>query len=407
MNSEVINQFITQYISDNKIISNNSFEKFVNEDVEKLTGYKIYNKNNILEIINSMFLNSNFNPHEKESLVKISSEISRNIVPQINFNKLFSKDFGLSLIFRDNKPTILYKNKILDKNSYDTFFNNIKTNNLNPSFIDSIILVIAKFNNMDLSVKYYCSDIPEPYWNLFQIKSKKYNPNSNSNLKDEYKKYDDVISGKLYYQEKPNLFLFTDDELSLDIMHRMEIVSYLNDNEINIFLQNMEKIDEYIKKTNINSYDEIGITLAVIQAMLDLSTNSMMVYYIFHKMLKFLSKIPDYLENNNNKVKYLIQKINEFAENIFIITTAGLQFSTGIVDTIEQMKNIIDNLEIKNNPNYKPQWNEIFSEQNLGIYNSSSYNPGQTNWGSNDENNDEEEVPPLENDSEYDSDDSN
>ena len=143
-------------------------------------------------------------------------------------------------------------------------------------------------------------DIPEPYWKLFEIKCKKANKYLD-NSQDEYKYLDKVISGKIYEKEvAPAVQIQQQDaedpELKLILMqiaefekkelekssannkltpqekkeqddhHKMEIMSYLNDNEVMVFLDKLDKAEQAEKDP---AYNENSYVNKVIKVYLD------------------------------------------------------------------------------------------------------------------------------------------
>ena len=101
---------------------------------------------------------------------------------------------------------------------------------------------------------------------LFEMKCYKQNKHANQVL-EKYKYMDDIISGKNFAEEHkedkendPELAQILkeikefeeskediSDDKQMDDQYRMEVMTYLDDNEMGQFLEDIEKIDNYNK----------------------------------------------------------------------------------------------------------------------------------------------------------------
>lgn len=75
-------------------------------------------------------------------------------------------------------------------------------------------------------------------------------------------------------------------------------------------------------------------------------------------------------------------KINELSDDIYIIQTAGLSFSSEITNTFEQSKQFLDSIETKLNPNYKSSWSnnqQMILNQISNNFNNGN-NKSKNNW---------------------------
>jgi hypothetical protein len=405
MNSSTDNQIIMTLLNLGNLDTdqiNSNFEQIkqiIGDKLETTTGSKLFNKEHIIkEIQTSVEAN-------EEKLISASTEsITKNLVSQITFNAMFKSNLDFTLVFKDDEIIILYKNKKVEIKNLDEVKADLITNKLNhlpvitELYVNNIIGVIEKMINKDLSVKYHLIDIPTPYWNLYEIKCKKSNPNAVKNL-EKYKHLDNVISGKLYEPTNNSSSTVqimgqneeTDPELKAILMqieefekkeamdknfkvtknslnskekkdqdnhYRMEIMSYLNDNEIIYFLEKMEQLDKI--ETTLQSTVNKDITnyIKVILDSIGSSPNKMIRYYLVNKMFNFIMQIKQFLETNQNFRVIVYKKINELQDDLYIIQTAGLQFSKEITSTFEDCKKFIDDIEKSFNPDYVPKWND-------------------------------------------------
>ena len=130
-----------------KVVSNvEDKQLLVNKMIEEMTGCTIYNKNEILKRIDNMDTNS------------FIQEVSKNIVMELNYEKF--KEMGFSIIFVNDNVYVLYHNRKVTSSIVDE----ISKASLNiPQFPELYIMnlktIIDKFNNMDISVLYNCSNI--------------------------------------------------------------------------------------------------------------------------------------------------------------------------------------------------------------------------------------------------------
>ena len=188
--------------------------------IEKDLECVIYNKENIIKYIDD----------EKvfEKLIK------ENAFHQVEFNKLFKGDLGFSLIFNNDNVVILYEDKRITKFDLDNILSNIK--NHNTEYIKNIKITLDKFMNKDLSVKYNCINIPEYYWKLFEMKCFK----NNKNADVVYNQYIDIhnIMFPSLQQEENKI------EYDKYPIYKLEILNYLNDNEICIFVNMIEQFEK-------------------------------------------------------------------------------------------------------------------------------------------------------------------
>ena len=153
-------------------LSFESVENLVLNYIEDATGCTIFNKSNMLLELKTLLDN------QPNDLIKeLSNIINKNIIPQINFEKLFKSDLEFTFVFNQDEIVILYKNKKVELNSLNDIKKDLLENKSNylpvitELFIENIGNIIEKLIKKDMSVKYYLINIPIPYWKLFEIKS--------------------------------------------------------------------------------------------------------------------------------------------------------------------------------------------------------------------------------------------
>lgn len=344
-------------------------ENLVLNYIEKSTGCTLFNKSNMLSELKSCFENN------KEDLLKtISSVINKNLISQIKFDYMFKSDLNFTLVFNQDEINILYQNKKVELNSINDIKKDLLESKLKSLpvitelFIENIGNIIEKLIKKDLTVKYYLIDIPTPYWKLFEIKSKRINKKFtiDQNLED-------IISGK-YYQIKVNEDSEPDDELKAvlmqieeyekntlnknnltdsqkqeqDTLYRMEVMSYLNDNEMNFFLETIENIDNQEK--NIDLTNNKSITL-LFRQMLDIvsdSSNVMIKYYAVYRLFTFLLKNEKFLLMDDNFRNIAYKKATQLLKNdMVIIQSTGLELAKEITEVLYKTKDMINKIQDK------------------------------------------------------------
>jgi hypothetical protein len=384
------------------------------DKLEYLTGYKLFNKsqicNQLIEIPN------------EHLLLETKNIICKNVIMQIDFNKIFKSNLNFTFIIKDS-IVILYKNKQVDANNIFDIKKDLIKNNIDifpiiyEGYIDTLCNIIMQFINKDLIVKYYCINIPIPYWKLFELKcginglviylekcieldaiiSGKYYQINQSSIISPIKMNDDTQYAinedkdkdedevklilmqinkleKVYNIAKPNIISSDEEYTKLDTHYRMEVMSYLNDTEMEKYLEIIEKIDEFDKNSKLSEQTYINTYIkTLIDAISSIKSTIAKFYYIY-KLYDFICKIPHFIKIHTTFRKTITNKINEFADDMYIIQTAGLKLSDAIMTTLNKIKELIDTIEKTNNPNYVSSWaknsqysilNEIVNKNNL------------------------------------------
>lgn len=320
----------------------NSIKNMV-ESIELKTQMKLYNIDNLLNEINTYDSN--------QTIEMISKIIRKNMVYETDFKDIFKSKLDLSLIFIQNKPTILYKNKkivcvgdnttLLDiENVISELKKSDRLPEISELYIDNIMRILNKFINMDLSVKYYCTNIPIPIWHLFINCSK-----SIPQQLDNYNYIDDVISGKLYKKMKEEIYDDIKENIidDKDMQYRMEIMVYLDDTDVTLFLDIINTLDNDPPINCITSY------LTKLLDYINKSKNQLFRIYFINKILKYVMTIEQFLTKHHNLRNVIDKKINELYDSLYIIQSAELTFSEEVTKTFLSARHFIDN--INNNLN--------------------------------------------------------
>ena len=335
-----------------------NIDTMVKTEIEEYTGVTLYNKENLLQEIENL---------ESKDLNSISKIIRKNMIVQITFEKIFKSNLELSLIFDKTYPIIIYKNKrvkledmqYIKKDLLETKLDSMPKNN--KLFLDTLICILEYIIKKDSILTYYCIMIPMPWLSLLKI-----NFTKNDSYNNKY--IDDIINGKHYIVSDPlnkdiinkieeesddilnilNMIskyenTYKSDNKDIDDMYRMEVISYLNDNEVSIFL---DKLEDYDKFTNLN-LNEIDM----IKKLLDLSTfssNKIIKFYFFNKLFKYIITIEKFISQNNNFRDTVLSKINSITEDMYIIESAGLSLSNDLINTLMQTREFITTISQKN-----------------------------------------------------------
>jgi hypothetical protein len=349
-----------------KVVSNvEDKQLLVNKMIEEMTGCTIYNKNEILKRIDNMDTNS------------FIQEVSKNIVMELNYEKF--KEMGFSIIFVNDNVYVLYHNRKVTSSIVDE----ISKASLNiPQFPELYIMnlktIIDKFNNMDISVLYNCSNINVIYWNLFTIKARKrYNDtqfhlNSNKHIKD-------IISGEIYKEADPEMkyimkqinMMENNYDNTFDIMNqndsfsdsdnnesyltesdknneifKLETISYLNDNQVNKFLSIDESFNYEENKLDYNNKESV---VSYIKKLLDVNSDNNMgvlfkIYFV-NKIFKCLLNATNFLATNLNFMTAVKNKIKELESEKAIIKFAETNLTKHFIKTLKSMKELIASIE--------------------------------------------------------------
>lgn len=363
------------------------------DKIESFTGCKLYNKDQLTNQIVEL--------SEDNFLIEAKKIILKNLIAQIDFDSLFKSNLEFTLIFKEDDIIILYKNQQVNSDSFSQIKTDLLKNNLidfpkiAELYVDNILDVVYKFINKDISVQYHCVNIPVPYLKLFEIKCKKSN-STTADIQSKCKELEKIKTGE-YFKSKviPSVQVLNqkqeDDELkailmqieeyennknsldptnlsdkekkSLEDIYRMEVMSYLNDDEIISFLETNEKIDVYSKENNYSNKLYFTNYCNELLSIINLNKNIIAQFYYVYKLYCLINNSKFIIEENNLLRDIISNKINEISESLYILQSAELKLYTGVLCTINKSKEIIDLIEKKKNPNYVSKW------QNYNNYN--------------------------------------
>ena len=412
-NYETIARAIIDQSGNNSNELNHETVLQVIDTIENFTGCKLYNKVQLTSMIGEL-PEDNFTSEAQKAILS-------NLIPQVDFNSLFKSDMDFTLIFKEDDVVILYENNPVTMENLEEIKLNLVKNSTKDSpsitelYIDNIISVISKFINKDISVQYYCANIPLPYWKLFEIKCRKANSTTQAIL-DKCHELDKIITGQYFNVVKSNNIQVIgqtpapdDEELrvvlmqieeyegknknsntdnnstninnmsdnekkALEEVYRMEVMSYLNDNEIMIFLESLEKIDGFEKD---GKYSDKEFITKYMKYLLELSAtmqNKIARFYCVYKVYSLINNVPWFIDQHENLRTSVTNKVNEFTDELYILQSAELKLYHGVSSTMNKTKEIIDSIETKLNPNYVPKWknnnqqiilNQIITNNNI------------------------------------------
>ncbi len=385
-NYEDIVRAIISQSTDNQVQINLDMVLQVIGKLEEITGCKLYNQDQLTNYLVEL--------GEENFVEQAKKVIKENLIPQIDFNTLFKSHLEFTLVFVQDDIIILYKNKQVTIESLEQIKTNLIRNNLkdfpiiSELYVENIINVITGFINKDISVQFYCSNIPAPYWKLFEIKCKKTNSNT-LNIHDKCKELAKIVTGEHFKPKEPNVQVIEqpvqDDELNavlkqieefenknkstfdisklsdnekkaLDDVYRMEVMSYLDDNTIISFLNVIEQIDNFEKEPKFTDLSFVDIYVTMLSDSIANMSNKIAKFYYIYKLFNLIIISDKFLVKMDSIRQNLTNKINEISEELYILQSADLKLFHGVVNIIEQTKKLIDSVELSKNPNYKPKW---------------------------------------------------
>lgn len=335
-----------------KILNTNmDTTSLINTGIEIMTGCTIYNKPEILNRISNM---------DKKD---IALEISKNILPELNFEKF--KEMGFSIIFVNDNVHVLYNNSKVTSSIVDTIPFSLQTIN-KPQFpelhIQNLKTIIDKFNNLDISVVYNCSNINPIYWKLFTLKAMKRYPDTQA-IHNANKHITDIISGAIYKKEEDEMKdimkeinmmehkdSFSDSDEPYENnneIFRLEVMSYLNDNQVNNFLN----IDEIVStiEDKVLDYDNKEQVVKFISYMLNINNTddlpTLGKIYFTNKLFKFILNCKNFLSENRKFMVTVKNKIIELEQESPLIKFAKINLTQDFIKTLKMTKELIASIE--------------------------------------------------------------
>jgi hypothetical protein len=276
--------------------------------LEKQTFSKLYNKEVLIKKIS-----------ETNNMKEICDEIKKNLFPQLPYSEF--KNMGFSIVFINDMINILHNNMRVDSSNVDEF-------KLSDSeyVVDNIKNIIDMLYRLDISVQYYCIDIPQPYLALIKLKSK---------TKSNFDYLTSIVNGSIYKSNKVDTVQKPVENIDVvDEHYRLEVMSHLDDNQMIVFSNTLDKINELEKN---NNYKDKEIIIKYIKNMLDFSTenkNKVAKIYIANKIFKYILNIKQFLIGNMGFRNTVSNKIKEFQEDKFITEQLGLDLSMDFMVTL-------------------------------------------------------------------------
>ena len=382
--------------------------------IGEITGCKLYNQDQLTNQLVEL--------DEENFVEQAKKTICENLIPQVEFNTLFKSNLGFTLVFNQDDVIVLYKNKPVTVENLNSIKSNFVENNkeilpcVSEMYVNNVCQVVEKFITKDISVQYYCTNIPQPYWKLFEIKCKKANTITQS-IKSQCQELDKIITGEKFkvrqsnnvqvlnqestvddpelraalmqieeFENKNksinsnNASLSDNEKKALDDVYRMEVMSYLNDNDIMQFLDVLEKIDGFDKEAKYSEQEFITKYFKFVLESTSLMGNKIAKFYYVYKLYCLINDAPWFIEKHDGMRANVANKINEFTEELYILQSAELKLYHGIVNTMNKTKNLIDSIGKKSNPNYVATWQTNNQESILNqIINANGTNANNKN----------------------------
>lgn len=339
LNTTVIEKIVTANPEDRPLL--------VNKIIEELSGCTIYNKNEILKRVVDM---------DNDSFIK---EVSKNIVPELNFEKF--KAMGFSIIFVNDEVHVLYNNTRVISSIVDKI--SLESHDKPPFpelYIENLKTIIDKFNNIDISVVYNCSNINSIYWNLFAIKAKKKYADTGFHL-NANKHLQAIISGAIYKEDENNMMKeidmmehkdsFSDSDEPYENnneVFRLEVMSYLNDNQVNSFLNLDENVCNSEDKDKVLDYNNKERVVEHISSMLNINNTdipTLSKIYFTNKLFKFMLNCKNFLATNPKFMITVKNKISELEQESPLIKFAKINLTQDFIKTLKMTKELIASIE--------------------------------------------------------------
>lgn len=331
----------------------------INIKFEEQTKCKLYNKE---FIINNITLN--------KTKTNILQNIIKNTIPQITFNELFKSNLEFNILFNEDNINIYYKNiKINDENVEEIKDNliNTKREYLPESYnlyLGNIFSVINKFINKDIRLRYNCIDIPLSYLKLFEIKcfkNKVIDPNDKYKICNYYDKY----YGKILYLDTTDPYIQCDEDdeegkeemkeeemketdlinnglKELDELYSIEVISFLDDNTVSLFLNSVEQMDIQFKDLLYNDMTFITKYIKFLNSKMAIFNNTIVKFYFVNKLFRFIQLINIPMDNifyNNNYYKMI-----EIQNELNIMISSELKIIEDVKLTIINCKKYIETI---------------------------------------------------------------
>jgi hypothetical protein len=384
--------------SPNLTVNFDELTHIILEKLEKTTGCKLYNKDSIIKE-----LETSIKTDELKLMDVASNLIDININPEISYDTMFSPLLDFTFNFCNDEVMVFYKNKKVELKDLESIQKDLLTNQANKLppivdlYVENIIMVAKKLINKDITVKYNLINIPKPYWKLYEIKCKKSGVNMSKQL-DEYRFLETIMDGTYYASKLPSdqtsgsacSTETVDPELAAILMeieefekkelpqtltdkeskelenhYQIEIMSYLNDDDLISFFEIIETIKKEWLIVNQNSKPELDKYMLILFDLISKSNNKMINFYIVDKLLSTVLLIQKYIEMNNDFYNAIVNKIIELQDDFDIFLTTGLEFSKKLNNTIKSCKIMLDSIGKSKDPSYVSKFNSTDQAQLL------------------------------------------
>jgi hypothetical protein len=222
-------------------------------------------------------------------------------------------------------------------------------------YIENLKTIIDKFNNIDVSVVYNCSNINSIYWNLFAIKAKKKYPSTYVQM-NNYNYIKDIISGDIYKEDDVNMMehehkdSFSDSDEPYENnneIFRLEVMSYLNDSQVNSFLNMDENVST--NEDKIVDYDNKEQVVEHISSMLNINNTddipTLGKIYFTNKLFKFMLNCKNFLATYPKFTVTVKKKIIEIEQEATLIKFAKINLTQDFIKTLKMTKELIASIE--------------------------------------------------------------
>jgi hypothetical protein len=225
-------------------------------------------------------------------------------------------------------------------------------------YIENLKTIIDKFNNIDVSVVYNCSNINSIYWNLFAIKAKKKHPCTLVQM-NNYNYIKDIISGDIYKEddimkeinmiEHEHKDSFSDSDEPYENnneIFRLEVMSYLNDSQVNSFLNIDEEVS--ISEDKVLDYNNKEQVVEHISGMLNINNTdipTLAKIYFTNKLFKFMLNCKNFLATYSKFMVTVKNKIIEIEQDSVLIKFTKINLTQDFIKTLKMTKELIASLE--------------------------------------------------------------
>jgi hypothetical protein len=311
---------------------------------EELTRMMLFSKKEMLEEIEQL------QPAEvleqQDNNRNIANIIIANSVPAIDMQQMFDS-FHINFIFNKDTPTLLYKDKIINKEEIDNIIDQIvlEHKDMLPTYYLPYTLymnqVLKGLLEPDASVLCLITNMPKYIQDLYKIKCKKLSPQP---VSFSTKMITDIKEG-VRYKVSNNSTNSTENSIenipadkdtnhiTLNETHQLEIMSYLNDIEMTNFsnvIETLEKID-YNMTIKQNIIENIKNMLDIVSK----QNNKLIKLFIANIMFKYILNCKDKILDEHSTFKQIFYaKAIEMEDSLGNMDLSELQVVTDFTNTL-------------------------------------------------------------------------